>query len=161
MKIIEKKISEIHPYENNPRNNDSAVPFVMNSIQEFGFKVPIVIDTEGTIVCGHTRYKAAKKLKMATVPCILADDLNEDQIKAFRLADNRVGEFSEWNMEKLEVEMSELEQMDIDMTLFGFGYDVNYGEEEEEEDADDVEDEPQEVLRCRCPKCGYRFNNDE
>ena len=157
MKIIEKRIDEIHPYENNPRINDGAVQFVMNSILEFGFKIPIIIDADGTIVCGHTRYKAAKKLKMKTVPCILADDLDEDQIKAYRLADNRVGEFSEWNMDKLDVEMNELERMDIDMTMFGFGYEVDYGEDQDEDDEDE-EPEEKEILRCRCPKCGYRFN---
>ena len=161
MKIIEKYLKEIHPYENNPRINDSAVQFVMNSILEFGFKVPIIIDKDNTIVCGHTRYKAAKKLKMNKVPCILADDLNEDQIKAFRLADNKVAEFSDWNPERLDVEINELEKMDIDMTMFGFGFDVNYDEAEEEEDPEEDSDEyedTKEVLRCRCPKCGYRFN---
>ena len=152
MKIIEKRLDEIHPYENNPRIN------VMNSILEFGFKIPIIIDGEGTIVCGHTRYKAAKKLKMKTVPCILVDDLDEDQIKAYRLADNRVGEFSEWNTDKLDVEMNELERMDIDMTMFGFGYEVDYSEDQENEEDTDEEPEQKEILRCRCPKCGYRFN---
>ena len=159
MKIIEKRLDEIHPYENNPRINDGAVQFVMNSILEFGFKIPIIIDGEGTIVCGHTRYKAAKKLKMKTVPCILVDDLDEDQIKAYRLADNRVGEFSEWNTDKLDVEMNELERMDIDMTMFGFGYEVDYSEDQEEnEDEDEGASDQKEILRCRCPKCGYRFN---
>lgn len=163
MKIVEKYLTEIHPYENNPRINDSAVQFVMNSILEFGFKVPIIIDKDGTIVCGHTRYKAAKKLKMNKVPCILADDLSEEQIKAYRLADNRVAEFAEWNPERLDVEINELERFDIDMTMFGFGFDVDYSDEEEydEEDEDDSDDEDErEVLRCRCPKCGYRFNED-
>ena len=161
MKIIEKKLSEIHPYENNPRKNDNAVEFVANSIVEFGFRIPIIIDAEGTIVCGHTRYKAAKKLKMSKVPCIMADDLTEEQIKAFRLADNRVGEFSEWNVDRLNVEMNELEMFDIDMTMFGFGYEPEYDDVEEEEDPADDDDVPEEeVLRCRCPKCGYRFNAD-
>lgn len=162
MEIIEKYLTEIHPYENNPRQNDNAVEFVMNSILEFGFKIPIIIDKEGTIVCGHTRYKAAKKLKMKKVPCILADDLNEEQIKAFRLADNRVAEFSEWNLDRLDVEINELEKLDFDMTMFGFGFDVDYSEDVAEEDEEDEDDdnEKEEVLRCRCPKCGYRFNED-
>lgn len=117
MQIIMKKIKEIQPYENNPRNNKKAVEFVMNSIKEFGFKQPIVIDGEGVIVCGHTRYQASKKLKLKEVPCILADDLNEQQIKAFRLADNKTSEWAEWDLEKLEVEMEE-----ITMDLSGFGF---------------------------------------
>ena len=86
MEIINKNISDLKPYENNPRNNDEAVDVVAASIKEFGFKVPIIIDNDNVIVCGHTRYKAAKKLKLENVPCIIADDLTDAQIKAFRLA---------------------------------------------------------------------------
>ena len=88
MEIINKKISEIKPYDRNPRKNDDAVKYVANSIKEFGFKVPIVIDKNGIIVAGHTRFKAAKELKMSEVPCIIADDLTDEQVKAFSLADN-------------------------------------------------------------------------
>lgn len=158
MKIIEKRLSELHPYENNPRNNDSAVEFVANSIQEFGFKTPIVIDKNNVIVCGHTRYKAAKKLKMSTVPCIMADDLTDEQIKAFRLVDNKTAEFSEWNLDRLDVEMTEIERNDIDMTMFGFGFDSDYGDEEEQVDESIDTSSEKEKLRYRCPKCGYRFN---
>ena len=84
------------PYEKNPRKNDDAVKYVAESIQQFGFKVPIVIDTNGVIIAGHTRYKASKKLGLKEVPCIIADDLTEEQIKAYRLADNKVSELSEW-----------------------------------------------------------------
>ena len=98
MKIIDKKLSELKPYEKNPRKNDEAVKYVMESIKEFGFKVPIIIDKNNVIVCGHTRYKASKKLKLDTVPCIIADDLTEEQIKAFRLADNKVSEKGEWGL---------------------------------------------------------------
>lgn len=118
MNIIEKPISEIIPYEKNPRINDNAVPAVMKSIEEFGFKVPIVIDKNGTIVTGHTRLKAAKKLGMKTVPCIVADDLTPEQIKAFRLADNKVAEAAEWDMELLNEELDGI--VDIDMSDFNF-----------------------------------------
>lgn len=117
MKIIEKKLSELIPYEKNPRVNDEAVKYVQNSIAEFGFKVPIVIDKNNVIVAGHTRLKAAKKLKMKTVPCVVADDLTPEQIKAFRLADNKTAEFATWDMALLS---QELEGIDIDMTDFGF-----------------------------------------
>jgi len=119
MNIIEKKISEIIPYEKNPRKNDDAVKYVMNSIKEFGFKVPIVIDKNNVIVTGHTRYKAGLKLNLDTVPCILADDLTDEQIKAYRLADNKVGERSKWDIGLLDEELSEI--LNIDMELFDFG----------------------------------------
>lgn len=83
MKVIEKQLSELIPYENNPRNNDEAVRYVAESIQEFGFKVPMVVDKDGVIVAGHTRYKAAQMLVLKKVPCIVADDLSEDQVRAF------------------------------------------------------------------------------
>lgn len=118
MNIIEKSLGEIRPYEKNPRKNDEAVKYVAESIKQFGFKVPIVIDANGVIVAGHTRYKAAKQLKMNTVPCIVADDLTEEQIKAYRLADNKVAEKAEWDFDLLNAELDEL--FDIDMTAFGF-----------------------------------------
>lgn len=119
LKIIERNISEIYPYENNPRNNDSAVEYVANSIKEFGFKVPIVIDKNGVIVAGHTRYKACKKLGIIEVPCIIADDLTEEQIKAYRLADNKVSELASWDNELLKVELDELYGIFV-MEDFGF-----------------------------------------
>ena len=92
IKITQKPIADLIPYSRNPRKNDEAVPMVMNSIKEFGFKVPIVIDKNKIIVCGHTRFKAALNLGLETVPCIVADDLSDEQIKAFRLADNKVSQ---------------------------------------------------------------------
>lgn len=132
MQIINKKLSEITPYEKNPRRNDEAVEYVAESIKEFGFKVPIVVDKDGVIVAGHTRYKAAKKLKLKEVPCIIADDLTEDQVKAFRLADNKVGEIAEWDEELL---WEELEGIDLDMEVFGFEpFDIEEEPVEAEED---------------------------
>lgn len=118
MEIIEKKLTELKPYENNPRNNDAAVDAVANSIKEFGFKVPIITDKDGVIVAGHTRLKAAEKLGLKTVPVILADDLTEKQIKAFRLADNKTAELADWIPDKLEEELADL--ADLDMGQFGF-----------------------------------------
>lgn len=130
MNIIEMSVDDLIPYENNPRKNDEAVDKVALSISAFGFKVPIVIDKDNVIVTGHTRLKAAKKLGIKTVPCIKADDLTDEQIKAFRLADNKVSEFSEWDEEKL---MKELEALgDIDMSLYGF----EFPEDSDEEDDD-------------------------
>lgn len=118
MKVILKNIKELIPYEKNPRKNDEAVKYVKESIKEFGFKVPIVIDTNNVIVAGHTRYKAAKQLKLKEVPCIVADDLTEEQIKAYRLADNKVAEFAEWDFNLLNLELDEL--INFDMNIYGF-----------------------------------------
>lgn len=133
MEIINKKVSELKPYENNPRKNDKAVDYVANSIKEFGFKVPIIIDKNNVIVTGHTRLKAAEKLGLKEVPCILADDLSEEQIKAFRIADNKTGEIATWDLEKLNLEF---EIMDFDMSNFGFDFEKTNSEYNEIERKD-------------------------
>lgn len=120
METIIKKVSELIPYINNPRNNDEAVDAVASSIKNFGFKVPIVVDSNNEIINGHTRLKAAQKLGLETVPVIVADDLTPEQVKAFRLADNKVGEIATWNDEMLAIELGELAEIDFDMTEFGF-----------------------------------------
>lgn len=120
MNVIEKKLSEIKPYEKNPRINDDAVQYVANSIQQFGFKVPIVIDKNGVIAAGHTRYKAAQQLGLETVPCVIADDLTQKQIAAFRIADNKTAEKSDWDRSLLGDELKSLID-DFDFTDFGFG----------------------------------------
>lgn len=152
MKIIERKVEELVPYENNPRNNENAVEYVANSIKEFGFKVPIIVDCNNVIVAGHTRLLAAKRLGLEKVPCIVADDLNEEQIKAFRLADNKVSEYATWDFEKLELE---LEKLDFEMTEFGFD------EIDEEESAEIIEDEVPEVPEEPKAKLGdiYQLGN--
>jgi hypothetical protein len=118
MQIIYKNVKDLIPYINNPRNNDDSVGLVASSIKNFGFKVPIVIDSKNEIVAGHTRLLAAKKLNMDKVPCIIADDLDDNQVKAFRLADNKVAEFSKWDDELLWTEISQIDG--LDMTEFGF-----------------------------------------
>lgn len=118
MKIIEKQISELKPYDRNPRLNDDAVKYVANSIKEFGWKVPIVIDKNNVIVAGHTRYKAALELNIKDIPCVIADDLTEKQIKAFRLADNKVSDYSIWDNVLL---LQELDGLDDIFTGFDMG----------------------------------------
>lgn len=125
MQIVNKKLEELIPYENNPRLNDESVEYVANSIKEFGFKVPIVVDKNNVIVAGHTRYKASQKLGLKEIPCIVADDLTDEQIKAYRLADNKVAEKSEWYDELLELEM-----LNIDFDLEPFGFEKEVVEEE-------------------------------
>lgn len=138
MQIVNRKISDLTPYEKNPRKNDAAVQYVANSIKEFGFKVPVVIDREGVIVAGHTRLKAAKKLMLEEVPCIIADDLTDEQIKAFRLADNKVSEFASWDAELLDEEIQDIN--DIDMSEFGFDESAFDEEPDSEEEPDEFED---------------------
>lgn len=123
MNIIEKSIESIIPYDKNPRLNDEAVKYVAESIKHFGFKVPIIIGQDNVIIAGHTRLKAAKELGYKTVPCIVADDLTPEQIKAFRLADNKVAEKAEWDMDKLNIELGEIP--DIDMSAFGFDIEID------------------------------------
>lgn len=121
MNVIDVGIDEITEYDNNPRDNEKAVEPLARSIQQFGFKQPLVIDRDGVIVVGHTRYKAAIRLGYETVPCVIADDLTDEQVKAFRIADNKTGELAEWDFGKLETELSALAETDIDMKEFGYG----------------------------------------
>lgn len=137
MDIINIALKDLKPYENNPRKNDDAVKYVAESIKEFGFKVPIVIDKDNVIVAGHTRYKAAKKLGMTEIPCIIADDLTDEQIKAFRLADNKVAEKAEWDFDLLNTELDDI--IDLDMELFGFEDALQDDAEEAVEDEFEVE----------------------
>ena len=118
-KIKMASVKDLTPYPNNPRKNEAAIEPVANSIREFGFKQPIVIDKDNTIIAGHTRLKAAKQLGMTEVPVIVADDLTPEQVKAYRLADNKTGELAAWDFDKLDVELGDI---DIDMEQFGFSF---------------------------------------
>lgn len=120
LQITYMKVSEVHPYEKNPRFNDDAVDAVAKSIQEFGWRAPIVVDKDMVIVCGHTRLKAALKLGLEEVPVHVAADLTPEQIQAFRIADNKTGEIAEWNYDLLPLEIKELQNADYDLSLLGF-----------------------------------------
>ena len=129
MKIEMINVSDLIPYHNNPRNNEAAVEPVMNSIKEFGFRVPVLISETDEVIAGHTRILAAKRLEIEKVPCIKICDLTEEQIKAFRLADNKVSEFSNWDFELLEEELNSI--LELDMENFGFqaidlSFDINH-----------------------------------
>lgn len=154
MKIIEKSVADLVPYENNPRNNTFSVDKVAESIKEFGFKVPILIDKNNVIIAGHTRLKAAEQLGLESVPCILVDDLTEDQIAAFRLIDNKTGELAEWDFDKMREELDEIE---LDMSEFGFD-DFMDGIESFAADVPDSFDEIDELSTThRCPYCNYEW----
>ena len=133
MEIINLKLKEIKPYDKNPRFNDEAAEYVANSIKEFGFKNPIILDKNKVIIAGHTRLKAAELLELETAPCIIAEDLTKEQVKAFRLADNKVGEIAEWDEELLAFELEGLVDLDFGMSEFGFDDHSKY-----EGDIDDI-----------------------
>lgn len=162
MLIIQRKIDELIPYARNPRNNDHAVDRAAAAIKEFGFRVPIVAKSDGLIVDGHLRLKAAKKLGMDTVPVLLADDMTDTQIKAFRLSVNKMAELADWDDELLALELTELEadRFDLELTGFsvdeitlamGFGANFEAGTEEDQGKLD-------ELSPIICPACGHEFH---
>lgn len=149
MEVQEMRLDEIRPYENNPRKNDEAVQAVANSIREFGFKQPIVVDADNVIIVGHTRYKAAQELGLETVPVLVASDLSEEQARAYRLADNKTSELAGRDFTALAMEMSKI---NMDMSEFGFteAFDDSVLNDLFAE-APEKEKEPKKV---RCPHCG-------
>jgi len=143
--------AEIKPYEKNPRVNDAAVDAVAESIRRFGFRQPIVVDGDGVIVCGHTRWKAAQKLGLDKVPVHVARDLTAEQIRAYRIADNKTAELAEWNLELLPIELAELQSAGIDWSLLGFDQDelaklLDPGVKQGLTDPDDVPAPPDEAI---------------
>lgn len=133
MNIINLTLEELKPYAKNPRKNDEAVKYVAESIAQFGFKVPIIVDANNVIVAGHTRYRAARQLGLEEVPCIVADDLTEEQIQAFRLADNKVGEIATWDDKLLKIELDDI----VNINMEDFGFDLS------EEEIEEMEQKPE------------------
>ena len=149
MEIVNKKIEELKPYENNPRFNDDAIEYVKNSIKEFGFKVPIVLDKNNVIVAGHTRYKASLELGLKEVPCIIADDLTDEQVKAFRLADNKVSEQASWNFDLLDEEIDNI--LELNMEDFGFLKTEDIDLDDFFEENNETKEEKKNTITC--PYC--------
>jgi len=151
--IVLKKVADLIPYHNNPRNNENAINKVASSISSYGFQNPILIDKDNVIICGHTRLLAAQKLGLEQVPCIIAEDLTPAQVKAFRLIDNKTSEFATWEYDKLNIELDELKELDMDLEEFGF--DISnfnpYEPENKEKEIDELETENE------CPQCGYKW----
>lgn len=154
-------VENLKPYSNNARINDHVVPELMNSIRRFGFLVPIVITRDLVVVCGHTRLKAAISLGMEKVPCVYADGLTKDEINAYRLADNKIGEKALWDMEKLENELASIGES-IDMEEFGFSEseEIKNGFEEYNTHGE-IKEEPEErkPFMHKCPACGEIFED--
>jgi DNA modification methylase len=151
MKTEMRKLSEIKPFENNPRVNDAAVDAVARSIQEFGFRQPIVVDEQGVIIVGDTRYKAAIKLRLAEVPVHVAIGLTPAQIKAYRIADNKTADLSDWNYDLLPIELADLQSANYDLGLLGFDQDelarlLGPGSNDALCDPDEVPDPPDEAI---------------
>ncbi len=166
MQVIERKLDEIMPYENNPRNNDEAVDKVAASIEQFGFNVPILVDPDGVIVAGHTRYKAAQKLKIDKVPVIVVDGMDEESLRQFRIVDNKTAELSGWDYDKLILELGGIPEINMDAFEFG---DFSGGgiPDTEEEDLStnlddgfelDLSEYDDESFDYECPYCGFKWN---
>ena len=160
MQIYDKRIDEIKPYENNPRHNDNAVDAVANSIREFGFKVPIVVDSKGVIVAGHTRYKALKALEYDEIPCLICENLTEEQKKKYRYLDNKTGEKATWDLMKLEVELEGVDLEGFDFFGMAEDFTVETGAEKTVNGSREFDTEVfgDEEFKYECPKCGFRFN---
>lgn len=164
MIIKYRKIDELKEYQNNPRDNDAAVEKVAESIRQFGFNVPILVDENGVIVAGHTRLKAARSLGMEEVPVIVLDELDDDLVRQYRIVDNKTAELSCWDFFRLNAELESITE--IDMEVFGF---ADFGEVEDERLEDytgnldkgieiDPESFGEDAFNYECPYCGFRWN---
>ena len=172
-----RDIGTIRPYEKNPRHNDDAVDAVAASLEQFGFRQPIVVDGDGVIVCGHTRYKAAVKLGLAKVPVHVAKDLTPEQIRGYRIADNKTSDLSDWDYDILPIELSELQDAGFDLELLAFDEDelaklLTVEPTEGLTDDDAVPEPPDEPITqpgdlwlldpyYECDACGKRYDYDE
>ena len=147
MEIVWKQVDEVNPYWNNPRKNEQAVAAVAASIREFGFRNPIIVDSGFTIIAGHTRLEAAKQLQLEQVPCLIADGLTPEQVRAFRLADNKTAEIADWDLPKLSAELQE-------MTPFGFTDEIHLDFSSIDDlTEENYEEPPKELLQC--PACHH------
>lgn len=168
LKIEYIPLDKIIPYVNNPKKHpEEQIKKIASSILEFGFKVPIIVDKDYVIIAGHGRYEAAKRIGLKEVPVIVADDLTPAQVRAFRIADNRVAE-SEWNLEALAAELEQLKEIDYNLELTGFNEDEvqsliddlaidDFFEEKPPASTDDGEEQEEDKITVVCPKCGFTF----
>lgn len=165
MKIEQWKIDKIIPYENNPRINDGAVEKTAMSIREYGWQQPIVVDTDGIIIVGHTRLKAAQSMSLEECPVHVAENLTEAQVKAYRIADNKTGEIAKWDQELLNIEIKDLVDLNFDIELTGFdidefdsGLSFNDNQDNQENgDNQNANNNQESSNTVYCPKCGCSF----
>lgn len=149
-------IQDIVPYEQNPRKNDRAVEVVAKSIKEFGFLVPVILDDKNVIVAGHTRIKAALKLGLAEIPVVYTENLNEKQIKVFRIMDNKTHEFANWDFELLKIELNELDNLKFDLNLTGFSVaDIENMDKFMDKDSKNIDENIS--TENKCPRCSYKW----
>lgn len=162
MNVVEKNPNDLIFYENNPRDNDGAVPIVKNSIERFGFRVPVMIDKDNVIICGHTRVKAALELGLESIPCTIEEDMSEEEVRAFRLVENKTHELSFWDRSLLDVELKGLED-DFEMEDFGFTMDEGVSIQEVNEFFAEVEGNQNKretsntSNMVECPNCKFVF----
>ena len=168
MQIELVDINQIVPYAQNPRINQSAIAKVADSIKEFGFRQPIVVDSNMVIIAGHTRYDAAKLIGLSQVPVHIADGLSSSQVRAYRLADNRLHEDAIWDEELLKIELSDLKQDDFGLQLVGFN-NAELDKLLEDDNQDKKSSTPSKELKSTdfdeftniCPKCGFEWDNSK
>lgn len=160
MELVKMKIADLVPYENNPRKNDQAVDAVVESIKQCGYVAPIIVDEKNVILAGHTRYKALVKLGRKDVEVVVRAGLSDEQKRKYRILDNKTNELAEWDFEKLEKEMA-----DLDFSDFSFDFNIDEtetiaGKEQSIRDGEeiDIDDYSDEQFECECPKCGFKFN---
>jgi len=168
LKVEYVSLDKIIPYVNNPKKHpEEQVKKIASSIREFGFKVPILVDKDYNIIAGHGRYLAAKMLGLKEVPVIVADDLTPAQVRAFRIADNKVAE-SDWDLEALAAELAQLKEIDYDLKLTGFDDEEiqsliddlaidDFFKEKPPTPADEGGEEQEDKITVTCPQCGFVF----
>jgi len=163
VEIVDMPIGQIKPYKKNPRKNEKAVPEVVKSIKEFGFRQPLVVDSSMVLIVGHTRLLAAKELGLTNVPVHIASTLTPAQVRAYRIADNRSHDRSEWDVNLLNEELGELFEMEekFDIEFMDFG-DFGPGEEKEKEikeGSKELDEEEFSEFDHKCPKCGFEYDS--
>jgi len=162
LQITYLPVGELTPYLKNPRKNDKSVDIVARSIKEYGFLVPIILDKDKIIVAGHTRLKAAQKLGLTEVPTIMAENLTEEQIKGFRIMDNKASQYADWDKDLLNEELNELKLLNFDLELTGFNS-LELEELNKEFEGNNKEINPDDLIKGlnhKCPKCGFEFADE-